>query len=496
MMSRWIDNFDSHVFRITWEDLKGKLDESEADNTIPTDVQELARLKKVVAFLDNALENLDPELFPTTLLDSYNQQATECRNQINNFNSNRNISHITNANKNVDNLLTYIRPYMIHEGSMKKTLLASVRAYNTEMEKSIEKFNEIVIEKLEEIETSKGKIDIYEAETKHEFEIVEEARTKIDAYETVLLGNPEDDTSIKEKFEELKKSFEDKHEKLQELYNEAFEDNEEDDTVSIRTALKKAKTGLEEDAGDAHQRLEDIKSEIKDFDIFYDKIFGKLNDEDTRENGLESNLDKRLVQLDEYEEIQNTKHTTLFEKIETLIPGATSAGLASAYKEMKESFDNPIDKWNKFFLGSVGVMFFVTFLSFVNITGGLADFTFSFANAKGIEETFESLFNKLPIYAPLIWLAIFSSKRRSEAQRLQQEYAHKEALAKSYDSYKTQIEQLEQEDSKMLLKLIESSIDTIAYNASETLDGKHGDSTPLQETVKQVTDSHKMFGSK
>ena len=83
-------------------------------------------------------------------------------------------------------------------------------------------------------------------------------------------------------------------------------------------------------------------------------------------------------------------------------------------------------------------------------------------------------------------MAVFSSKRRSEVQRLQQEYAHKEALAKSYDSYKTQIEQLEKGDQAMLLKLIENSIQTIAHNASETLDGKHGDGTPFQELLKML----------
>ncbi|NOQ32059.1 MAG: hypothetical protein GQ570_13155 [Helicobacteraceae bacterium] len=47
--------------------------------------------------------------------------------------------------------------------------------------------------------------------------------------------------------------------------------------------------------------------------------------------------------------------------------------------------------------------------------------------------------------------------------------------------------------SRMLLKLIKGSLNAIAYNASETLDEKHANGTPLQETVKQVTDLHKMF---
>ncbi len=492
-MSRWIDNFDNHAFRITWEDLKTKLEESEADSTVPTAVQELARLFKVVAFLDNALDNIDPELFPEPLLDSFNQQATQCRDQIKNFNANRNIAHIKNANANVDNLLTYVRPYMIAEGSVRKTLLSSVRAYSSEMEKSLEKFNESASEKLEEIQASKSKIDTYEADTKYEFEAAEEARAKIDEYEEKLLGNVEDETSIKDKIEEIEESFTQKHEKLQGLYDEAFVDDEE---TSIKTAMETAKVELESDASEAKQSLKHLKSEIKQFDDFYENIFGVMNEEEeVRENGLKQELDGRLEQLEEYEKTQNTKHTVLFEKIEALLPGATSAGLASAYKELKDSFTNPIKHWNWLFIGSVTIMFFATFLSFTHIELTEAGkYIFSFANADSLDKTFNSLLHKLPLYAPLIWLAIFASKRRSEMQRLQQEYAHKEALAKSYDSYKTQIEKLEKGDQEMLLKLIENSINTIAHNASETLDGKHGDGTPLHEFMKSAGEAKKIFG--
>lgn len=492
-MSRWIDNFENHAFRATWEDLKSKLEESEADNTVPTAVQELARLKKVVAYLDTSLANIDPELFPTTLLDAFNKQATPCRDQINNFNSNLNIAHINAANNHVDNLLTYIRPYMIVEGSMKKTLLSSVRAYSTEMEKSLEKFNESATEELGAIQVSKSKIDTYEADSKYEFEATEEARGKIDEYVDTLFNSTEEDTSIKDTIEGIEESFTQKHEEMQLLYDEAFEDDE--DKTSIKSALKTAKEELESDAEEAQKKLKHIKSEIKEFDEFYEEIFGEVNEEtELREKGLKQELDSRLEQLTSFETTQNTKHTALFEKIEALLPGATSAGLASAYKEMKDSFDTPIDNWNKLFLGLIGIMFFVTFLSFIHISGGFTDFTFSFATSNGIEKTLESLLFKIPLYVPLVWLAIFSSKRRSEVQRLQQEYAHKETLAKSYDSYKTQIEQLEKGDQEMLLKLIEKSINTIAHNASETLDGKHGDGTPLQEFMKSAGEAKKIFG--
>ncbi len=88
-----------------------------------------------------------------------------------------------------------------------------------------------------------------------------------------------------------------------------------------------------------------------------------------------------------------------------------------------------------------------------------------------------NLLFKLPLYVPLVWLALYASKRRSENQRLEQEYAHKEALAKSYSSYKQQIKELKQEDQLLLIKLLDSAIAAMANNASDVLDKKHGDST-------------------
>ena len=83
----------------------------------------------------------------------------------------------------------------------------------------------------------------------------------------------------------------------------------------------------------------------------------------------------------------------------------------------------------------------------------------------------------------------FASKRRSENQRLQQEYAHKEAVAKSYIGYKEQIDELGEDDKVLLKKLLDSSINTVSYNASESLDKKHGDATPAQETIKMFVDN-------
>lgn len=93
---------------------------------------------------------------------------------------------------------------------------------------------------------------------------------------------------------------------------------------------------------------------------------------------------------------------------------------------------------------------------------------------------------KAPFIAPVIWLAIFSGTRRSQYERLQQEYAHKEALASSYDSYKKQIQDLKGETEALQKDLLAKAIEAIAYNASVTLDGKHQEKMPLAQLIEQL----------
>ena len=79
-------------------------------------------------------------------------------------------------------------------------------------------------------------------------------------------------------------------------------------------------------------------------------------------------------------------------------------------------------------------------------------------DVKDWETISKNLVGRLPIYIPILWLALYASKRRSEYQRLQQEYAHKEAIAKSFDKYKKQIEDLDNEDPELQKLLMQALI--------------------------------------
>lgn len=98
----------------------------------------------------------------------------------------------------------------------------------------------------------------------------------------------------------------------------------------------------------------------------------------------------------------------------------------------------------------------------------------------------DSFIYKLPFILPAIWLVLFVSRRRNEAQRLAQEYAHKEVLAKSYESYKQQIEKLSKEEQNKLLPILMANmLKAIALNPAETLDKNHKEPTPMEEVIKK-----------
>ena len=182
--------------------------------------------------------------------------------------------------------------------------------------------------------------------------------------------------------------------------------------------------------------------------------------------------------------MQQIRYHELNIQIESLLPAATSVGLASAYKDMKDDCSKNIKIYNGIFYFSLFSLFLTVlimqYLGFSNVwtsNDNLGN------NLIGLLKVFSI---KLPFIIPTLWLAMFSSKRRNESQRLEQEYAHKEALAKSYASYRQQIENLGDEKQQELLPiLLESMIKSIAFNPAETLDKNHKDDTPI-DTINKL----------
>lgn len=106
-MSRWVDQFKSHAFNTVWDRLVELLSapiSAEKSASIAV-AEEHARLRKVVEYVRGLLDNLDPELIPSSYLNEMQQNVQNTVNEVTAFNSNGNIAHLQSANAQADQVL-------------------------------------------------------------------------------------------------------------------------------------------------------------------------------------------------------------------------------------------------------------------------------------------------------------------------------------------------------------------------------------------------------
>lgn len=145
-MSRWNDQFQNHAFRTSWNSLKALLEDEELEiNNDDAAIKEIARIQKVVKFVDAIMEQIDPELMPIALYDTLNQHVTNCISQLNTFKSNQAIGHLNNVNTYIDSIITIFSqtPFILN-GQQKGSLSKAATAYAESLDQHLSKFNEAV----------------------------------------------------------------------------------------------------------------------------------------------------------------------------------------------------------------------------------------------------------------------------------------------------------------------------------------------------------------
>ena len=220
--------------------------------------------------------------------------------------------------------------------------------------------------------------------------------------------------------------------------------------------------------------VDNIQSKFKGYE---ESLFGKVAED---KDALQTKINKLKEDLSDLNKTWSTTFSTLKAKIETLLPGATSAGLAKAYQDQKESYGAPYITWS--------VIFILTMIGMVWFAVSTVKGTDSF------EKAMVGIISRTPFFLPMIWLALFSSKQASQNKRLQQEYAYKESLAKTYEGYKREIEKLPDTDikSEILEKLMSNLVTASGYNPSETLEkNSHNDNPPLLSFLRSTNNKEK-----
>lgn len=475
--SRWTTEFKQHPFQAIWQQIRGELAELEVqDKTVETEVLELVRLKRIVTYIDTLLRNVDPDLTPKSVWSNFNNQVGPCLQQIIEFKADKNIGHIRSANDHLDNLLSYIRPYEVLPAKVLTALADSSRTYAEELISVVKSFKETSSRTLIQINEDRAAVAQDRSTTdKH--------RKRIEAYFNELFEGATENESVEMKIANLLATTKVNAKAIEDLHAALLVGSP--DNLSIQARVKGASVETEQTRDKLNTLLDGVQTEVRALNAFHEKIFGKKDDSGTYTGGLDAELDARLVQLNSLETDQKSKYSALVAQVETLLPGATSAGLASSYKTLKDSFKKPILIYTLSFAGSLAVLVLAALVMAVQ-EFTWTPFHFKLVEVAEWDTILRALMYKAPFVAPVVWLAIFSSTRRSQYERLQQEYAHKEALAASYQSYKTQLEALKAEGEELQRELIAKAIDAIAYNASTTLDGKHQENLPAQQLLEKI----------
>lgn len=475
-MSRWQDAFEQHSFQAEWSDLIGEVSSLTVDDeTVFTTVEELARLKKLLVYINQIINAIDVELTPQSTWENFAAQISPCLQQVKDYRSNRNVSHLIGANKNADNLLSYVKPYMALPADVLTALDKAASSYRSSLESYANGF----------VETVNANVISVDSTTKEVAELLtatKAASDEIHGLKTILIDGSEVSKSVKEQIDQAQSAVIAQSSAIKEFHDTVFTATGE--TPSVQQSILEAKNQSISDKNLINEALQEVQDELTDLNAFHEKVYGKDGTGNKPTGGFVVDLDSRIAQLDTYEQDQEVRHDALFEKIESLLPGATSAGLALAYQDLRKGFEEPIENATRLFYFAVGTIPVMAIIASIHSLT-LWPFSIAFEPIPDLEVMLKGMLYKSLFILPLIWLAFFASARRSQYERLKQEYAHKEAIAKSYESYSKQLKELIKEDSEPLQKeLIQKAIEAIAFNASNTLDGPHREKLPMEQIIE------------
>lgn len=350
-----------------------------------------------------------------------------------------------------------------HRRALSKTLDEHLNKFNIKLNET-DNIKEQLSNELETLQTAKTKIekliDLLEQEDENGSNYYNELTDILDKENIIKLKNyteqiisdwsylcnTEDELTVIKKVQE-------QSEKINKLYLDIFKKNDEGKSkynrideyfTEIEQAFKKIIQGYkkQEDNEEIHIKsyLDEIQEKKDDLNLFYNKIFGSKDNE-----GLENELNIRLKKLKKIEE-----------EAKAVIDLSSDAGLASGFTQRgKEA------RKNKYISLSIFVLALIL----------LGTFNFNTINFEKLHEiTIQSIMIRLIINMPFIWIAIVSNINLNKYARLEEEYAHKESLAKSFERYKEQIEELDNDKSQeLMMELLKTNLEAFEKNPAETM---------------------------
>ena len=194
---------------------------------------------------------------------------------------------------------------------------------------------------------------------------------------------------------------------------------------------------------------------------------------------------QKYKELTEALEKLRLESSNLRKQVEDLLPGATSAALASSFKQQAERFRSPKKYWI--------ICFIICILSLI----GIAVPGFISQLGANQQPTWDSLLlefvHRLPILVPLVWLAVYSGRNYMMAVRMEEDYAFKEAVSRAFEGYKGQMQSIpaSANGDTPLFVLCNNVLKALAERPGRIYEGAQKDITPANVIFDNATDAAK-----
>ncbi|MEZ2741182.1 hypothetical protein ACBP93_00930 [Paenalcaligenes hominis] len=214
---------------------------------------------------------------------------------------------------------------------------------------------------------------------------------------------------------------------------------------------------LEEMVPNAQSKVDEIEAKLartKEITKISDALEIKVNEYDSSFSAFQESLDSRVSAHQKFE--QNAKEVKvqleereaeiarLIEKSDSMIKGATSAGLATSLDETRAAYEKRLSSTGWGFLVSTVILFICALPIVVQLVPGPWQAWFTDINNNGVDPWL-SMLGKIVILLPATWATAFFAGNYAELFHLSREYAHKAAMAKAVDGFKREAPEYKEE---------------------------------------------------
>ncbi len=324
------------------------------------------------------------------------------------------------------------------------TLKASIETKSEEIEKIYETITDINNNYDEELEKCTNFVNDSEQKI-----------SEIKNIESQISKTNENIKELSSNIQNIKAKSMERRDAIKELYNEIFGSKTEDG-----------------------EEIEGLKDKL---DACYDELTG--NFEKLKNDFIELKNSKEK-DFDNFKSLKEIDYNELKAKIQSLLPGAMSAGLSSAYNHKRRLEEKTRAKAEITFNIAIAVLVVISAIP-VGIASILL-FVVKLDVLEVIKYLPQLLGLIVPIYAPVVWVGVTSSKKVNQSKRLIEEYAHKEAISKTYEGLSREVGKLDDEEN-LKERLLFNIISTSAENPGKLIQGFNKPDYPMIEIIDKFT---------